>query len=162
MKKLNSLMFSAFLMVLFASISFTSCNKDDDDEDGLFSIENKYWAFDEEGSVIKFQNGLVYSYFQFENKAIVFNIPDMDLSGPVGTYKIEGNKLTLTVDNETSESTIESCDSKKLVLVSPEGFKLTIKAQDLKEVKLTDLSEEEYLKLMEIIGALGDEEGDEE
>lgn len=155
MKKINSLLFSAFMMVLLASFSFTSCSKDDDDDNSL-AFENKLWAVDDhsEGDeIMKFKGGNMYVFIGFGGKAVAFDFPLMDLSKPVGTYKVNGNKIAVTTtvgDAGSYEMEIVSCDGKTFV-AKMDGDTETFNAVNFKEVKFTELSEEEQAKFLEEI-----------
>lgn len=126
-KKLKFLL--VFFIALMAGFTLTSCSSDDEEEEFVVESQNIV------GSWLQYSNNdqelieLVFKADRTCNYSYSF-MPDDDrydteYEFATGIYKINGNKLTMTLqfDDETEiwEFTIVSVNSSKLVLKNEDG-----------------------------------------
>ncbi len=147
MKKVNLFLLLAFVL-LMANISLSSC-VDDDDNDGLVSIENKLWQIPDSDFLLKFQTGDIYRYILFNDTALVIDLPDITVTGLVGSYKVGGDeKIRFTIGQEKDSAAISYCDNTKLTLEDAGGA-VTFVAKNFVEFKFSKLSKASQLKFQE-------------
>lgn len=133
-KKLKFLL--VFFIALMAGFTLTSCSSDDEEEEFVVESQNIV------GSWLQYSNNdqelieLVFKADRTCNYSYSF-MPDDDrydteYEFATGIYKINGNKLTMTLqfDGKTEiwEFTIVSVNSSKLVLKNEDGEKITFES----------------------------------
>lgn len=133
-KKLKFLL--VFFIALMAGFTLTSCSSDDEEEEFVVESQNIV------GSWLQYSNNdqelieLVFKADRTCNYSYSF-MPDDDrydteYEFATGIYKINGNKLTMTLqfDDKTEiwEFTIVSVNSSKLVLKNEDGEKITFES----------------------------------
>ena len=116
-----------FVMVsmLVMTISFVSCNDEDNDE--LSSSIVGTWIYEEDYS----DDEYYYEEITFKSNGTFFvkweeyYYGDYDSETERGTYEIDGDELIVDFDDEISIVTIVSITSSKLVLEDEEGDRIT-------------------------------------
>ena len=115
-----------FVMVsmLVMTISFVSCNDEDNDE--LSSSIVGTWIYEEDYS----DDEYYYEEITFKSNGTFFvkweeyYYGDYDSETERGTYEIDGDELIVDFDDEISIVTIVSITSSKLVLEDEEGDRI--------------------------------------
>lgn len=116
-----------FVMVsmLVMTISFVSCNDEDNDE--LSSSIVGTWIYEEDYS----DDEYYYEEITFKSNGTFivkweeYYYGDYDSETERGTYEIDGDELIVDFDDEISIVTIVSITSSKLVLEDEEGDRIT-------------------------------------
>ena len=116
-----------FVMVsmLVMTISFVSCNDEDNDE--LSSSIVGTWIYEEDYS----DDEYYYEEITFKSNGTFivkweeYYYGDYDSDTERGTYEIDGDELIVDFDDEISIVTIVSITSSKLVLEDEEGDRIT-------------------------------------
>lgn len=116
-----------FVMVsmLVMTISFVSCNDEDNDE--LSSSIVGTWIYEEDYS----DDEYYYEEITFKSNGTFivkweeYYYGDYDSETERGTYEIDGDELIVDFDDEISIVTIVSITSSKLILEDEEGDRIT-------------------------------------
>lgn len=111
--------------MLVMTISFVSCNDEDNDE--LSSSIVGTWIYEEDYS----DDEYYYEEITFKSNGTFivkweeYYYGDYDSETERGTYEIDGDELIVDFDDEISIVTIVSITSSKLILEDEEGDRIT-------------------------------------
>ncbi|WP_256009533.1 lipocalin family protein [Desertivirga xinjiangensis] len=124
MKKQNFL----FLMFVAVTVAFSSCKKDDDENNsakivGKWNLKKEVEKEYKNGQLIEtdeysYEAG---AYVEFKSNGTV-DWNDDGSDPEIYSYRVDGNKLTLIEDDDTDVYTIEELTSSKLVISESDEY----------------------------------------